>query len=153
MLYVDDTNRTYTTPLINATPTPKELISHTQRSTGAWGGVAIATGASLKPEKCFAYFLVYKLSRGHAVIEGLRSLSQPFATLPAHIMVPLLDPRWVICTHSNSPHNNCIYDAWHLVQPVIVRGEGQNTSRRCAQRATIGLTGYTQGPFLISMHG
>ena len=50
VLYVDDTDLIHTTPSINATP--RELISHTQLSTNTWGGLAIATGVSLKPEKC-----------------------------------------------------------------------------------------------------
>jgi hypothetical protein len=37
----------------------EELIAHSQRSTNVWGGLSIATGAALKPEKCYAYFMAY----------------------------------------------------------------------------------------------
>ena len=57
ILYVNDTDMIHTTPSVTATA--QELISHTQEATNTWGGLAIATGAALKPEKCFAYILNY----------------------------------------------------------------------------------------------
>jgi hypothetical protein len=48
VIYVDDADLVHTPPLITASPA--ELIAHSQKSTTAWGGLAIATGASLKPE-------------------------------------------------------------------------------------------------------
>jgi hypothetical protein len=56
VLYVNDMDLIHTTALVTATPS--ELFEQSQISTNAWGGLAIATGASLKPEKCFAYFQV-----------------------------------------------------------------------------------------------
>jgi hypothetical protein len=49
VIYVDDTDLVHSTPSVKATPT--ELITHLQQSTNAWGGLVIATGAALKPEK------------------------------------------------------------------------------------------------------
>jgi hypothetical protein len=53
-MYVDDTNPPHMTALITATPL--ELTMHSQKSTNAWGGLAIATGAVLKPEKMLCIF-------------------------------------------------------------------------------------------------
>ncbi len=54
---VDDTDLIHwlCTPVCN----PEELIAAAQTATYAWGGLAIATGAAMKPEKCYAYFLLY----------------------------------------------------------------------------------------------
>ncbi len=56
-MYVDDTNLVHWTSVPSCTPT--ELIAAAQTATYAWGGLAIATGAAMKPEKCYAYFLSY----------------------------------------------------------------------------------------------
>ncbi len=57
MLYVDDTDMIHWAR--NPSCTPVELIAAAQTATDAWGGLAIATGAAMKPEKCYAYFLSY----------------------------------------------------------------------------------------------
>jgi hypothetical protein len=62
VIYVDDTNLPHMTKEVNATA--EELIEHLQHSTNVWGGLAIATGAALKPEKCYAYFMIYRHIRG-----------------------------------------------------------------------------------------
>ncbi len=62
ILYVDDTDVIHTPPSVSATS--QELILHTQDTTNTWGGLAIATGAALKPEKCFAYILFYRFING-----------------------------------------------------------------------------------------
>jgi hypothetical protein len=59
------------------TASPTELISHVQNSMNAWGGLAIATGAAIKPEKCFAY-LWYTQSSDTV------SLWAPYAACPLH---------------------------------------------------------------------
>jgi hypothetical protein len=97
IIYIDDTNMIHTTPSVTATA--QELISHTQEATNTWGGLAIATGAALKPEKCFAYILNYKFINGRAVMGSTRSLPTPSAmipqndgtSLPSHLTVPLPD--------------------------------------------------------------
>ncbi len=48
VIYVDDTDLIHTS--LSVTALPAELIAHSQKSTNAWGGLAIATGALLKPE-------------------------------------------------------------------------------------------------------
>ena len=60
VLYVDDPENIHM--MAQATETPKELIEHAQNSTNTWGGLAIATGAAMKPDKCFASFLVYSFT-------------------------------------------------------------------------------------------
>jgi hypothetical protein len=62
VIYVDDTNLPHMTMEVNATA--EELIEHLQHSTNVWGGLAITTGAALKPEKCYAYFMIYRHIRG-----------------------------------------------------------------------------------------
>jgi hypothetical protein len=58
IIYVDGTDLIQVTELVTASLI--ELIQHSQTSTNAWGRLAIAMGAALKPEKCFAYFMVYR---------------------------------------------------------------------------------------------
>ncbi len=62
VMYVNDTDLVhwYTLPSC----TPGELIAATQTATYAWGGLAIATGAAMKSEKCHTYFLSYWYDRG-----------------------------------------------------------------------------------------
>ncbi len=66
VIYVDDTDLIHTSPSVTASPA--ELIAHSQKSTHAWGGLVIAIGASLKPETCFAYFMVYKFLASRATL-------------------------------------------------------------------------------------
>ena len=47
-MYVDDTNLAHWSSMPSCTPT--ELIAAAQTVTHAWGGLAIATGAAMKPE-------------------------------------------------------------------------------------------------------
>ena len=53
------------------TDSPTELIQHAQKSTDAWGGLSIATGAAMKPEKCYAYFMTYTVRGGHHILESI----------------------------------------------------------------------------------
>ncbi len=77
--------------------TPSDLVRQSQISKDAWGGLAIATGAALKPEKCFVYFLVYKFVSGHASMENIGTFSPPSNYIPqitgppiqSHLTVPL----------------------------------------------------------------
>jgi hypothetical protein len=52
VMYVDNTNliHWYHVPFC----TPTKLIAAAQTATYAWGGLAIATGAAMKPDKCYA---------------------------------------------------------------------------------------------------
>jgi hypothetical protein len=97
VLYVDAVDNIHMTALVSATP--KELIDHAQLSTNAWGGLAIATGAAMKPDICFAYFLVYNFSNGRPLMGSIGSLPAPASSilqlegpsLPSHMTVPLPD--------------------------------------------------------------
>jgi hypothetical protein len=97
VIYVDNADLPHTTTHVTASPA--ELIQHSQKSTNAWGGLAIATGAALKPEKCYAYFLVYWYPNGHASMGNVLTLPEPTAhiaqddgpPLPSHLTVPLPD--------------------------------------------------------------
>ncbi len=70
-----------------------------QTATYAWGSLAIATGAAMKPEKCYAYFLSYWYNCGRAKLRMVRALPASIApiTLPSgkialsHLRVPLPD--------------------------------------------------------------
>jgi hypothetical protein len=54
VMYVNDTDLVHWSSLPSCTPV--ELIAAAQTTTYAWGGLAIATGAAMKPDKCYAYF-------------------------------------------------------------------------------------------------
>jgi hypothetical protein len=97
VLYVDNVDNIHMMALVSATQ--KELIDHAQLSTNAWGGLAIATGAAMKPDKCFAYFLVYNFSNGRPLMGSIGSLLASASSipqlegplLPSHMTIPLLD--------------------------------------------------------------
>jgi hypothetical protein len=57
VMYVDNTDMIHWAQ--NHSCSPGKLIATAQTATYAWGGLAIATGAAMKPEKCYAYFLSY----------------------------------------------------------------------------------------------
>jgi hypothetical protein len=96
-MYVDDTNLIHWSHTLDCNP--KELIATAQTATYAWGGLAIATGAAMKPEKCYAYFLLYWFDKGKAKLRTISSLPTPSAliimpngsTAPSHLRVPLPD--------------------------------------------------------------
>jgi hypothetical protein len=97
IMYVDDTDLIHwsCTPVCN----PEELIAAAQTATYACGGLAIATGAAMKPEKCYAYVLSYWFDKGRAKMRTISSLPTPSAlitmpdgsTAPSHLIVPLPD--------------------------------------------------------------
>ena len=57
IMYVDDTDLIHWAQKPSCTP--DKLIATVQTATYTWGGLAIATGAAIKSEKCYAYFLLY----------------------------------------------------------------------------------------------
>jgi hypothetical protein len=95
--YVDDTDLIHWSRTLDCNP--KELIAEAQTATYAWGGLAIATGAAIKPEKCYAYFLLYWFDKGRVKLRTISSLPTPSAliTMPngstalSHLRVPLPD--------------------------------------------------------------
>jgi hypothetical protein len=97
VLYVDNTDNIHMMALMSATP--KELIDHAQLSRNAWGGLGIATSTAMKPDKCFAYFLVYNFSNSRSLMGSIGSHTAPATSilqlegpsLPSHMTVPLPD--------------------------------------------------------------
>jgi hypothetical protein len=97
VIYFDDTDLPHWTDQVMVTSL--ELIKHSQKSTNVWGGLAIATGAALKLEKCYAFFLTYCYNDRHALIANVDNLQTPSCLLPqsegpplpSHLTVPLPD--------------------------------------------------------------
>ena len=88
VMYVDNTDLVHWSSMPSCTPT--ELIAAAQTAAYAWGGLAIATGAAMKPEKCYAYFLTYWYDRGRAklrIVKGLPNSIAPI-TLPSGKTTP-----------------------------------------------------------------
>jgi hypothetical protein len=79
-MYVDNTDLVHWSGVPSYTPS--ELIAAAQIVTYAWGGLAIATGAAMKPEKCYAYFLSYWYNRGRAKLRTVEAL--PDSIAPHH---------------------------------------------------------------------
>jgi hypothetical protein len=86
------------------TAIPSELIMHSQKSTNTWGCLARATGAALKPPKCYAYSLIYGFNNRQASLGDIDDVPTPSCLipqiegppLPSHLNVPLPD-------HSSAP--------------------------------------------------
>ncbi len=95
VMYVDNTNLVHWSSMPSCTPA--ELIAAAQTVTYVWGGLAIATGAAMKPEKCYAYFLSYRYDRGWAKLRSVKALPDSIAPItfpsgeidPSHLRVPL----------------------------------------------------------------
>ncbi len=75
VMYVDDIDMIHWAQ--NPSCSPGDLIVAAQTATYAWGGLAIATGAEMKPEKCYAYFLSYSYDNSQARLRPIRSLPPP----------------------------------------------------------------------------
>ena len=57
VMYMDDTNLVHWSSMPSCTPV--EFIAATLTAHYAWGGLAIATGVAMKPDKYYAYVLSY----------------------------------------------------------------------------------------------
>jgi hypothetical protein len=79
VIYVDNTDLPHMTKEV--VETAEELIKHLQHSTNVWGGLAIATGAALKSEKCYAYFMIYRHIRGRATLASESNLPAPICMI------------------------------------------------------------------------
>ena len=86
-MYVEDTDLIHRSCILC---NPKKLIAAVQTATYAWGGLAITTGAAMKPEKCYAYFLLYWFDKGRAKMRMISSLPVPsaFITMPDGFIAP-----------------------------------------------------------------
>jgi hypothetical protein len=97
VMYVDNTDLVPWSCLPFCSPV--ELIVAVQTDTYAWGGLAIATGAVMKPDKCYAYFLSYWYDHGCAKLRTVWALLKSIAPItlpsgkisPLHLRVPLPD--------------------------------------------------------------
>jgi hypothetical protein len=97
VMYVDDTDLVHWSCLPLCSPV--ELIATAQTATYAWGGLAIATVAAMKPDKCYAYFLSYWYNRGCAKLRPVWALPNSIASItlssgkiaPLHLRFPLSD--------------------------------------------------------------
>jgi hypothetical protein len=94
-MYVDDIDLIHCSSVC----IPEVLIAAAQTATYAWGGLAIATGAAMKPEKCYAYFLSFWFDKGRAKLRTRNALPTPSSLItmpdgsiaPSHLRVPLPD--------------------------------------------------------------
>ena len=88
VMYVDDTDLIHWSRSLVCTP--EELIAAAQTATYAWGGLAIATGAAMKPEKCYAYFLSFWFDKGRAKLRTRNALPTPSSliTMPDGSIAP-----------------------------------------------------------------
>jgi hypothetical protein len=95
VMYVEDTDLVHWSSLPSCTPV--ELIAAAQTATYAWGDLAIATGAAMKPDKCYAYFLSYCYNCGRAKLRTVKAPPDSIAPItlpsgeiaPSHLRVPL----------------------------------------------------------------
>jgi hypothetical protein len=97
VMYVNDKDLVHWSSLPSCTPV--KLIATGQTTTYAWGGLAIATGAAMTPDKCYAYFLTYWYDHGWAKLRTVKALPDSIAPItlpsgeiaPSHFRVPLPD--------------------------------------------------------------
>jgi hypothetical protein len=72
ILYVDDTDLLLwakTSGMSDA-----QFLQQVQSAVTDWGMLALASGGSLRPEKCFWYFISFKFRNGHAYYKKLEEL-------------------------------------------------------------------------------
>ncbi len=96
-MYINDNNLIHWYCILSCTPT--KLIATAQTATYAWGGLAIATGAAMKHDKCYAYFLSYWFDGSRAKLRTIKALPDSIAPItlptgkiaPSHLQVLLPD--------------------------------------------------------------
>jgi hypothetical protein len=97
VMYVNNTDLVHWSSLPSCTPV--KLIAAAPTATYAWGGLAIATGAAMKSDKCYVYFLSYWYDRGQAKLRTVKALPDSITPItlpsgeiaPSHLRVPLPD--------------------------------------------------------------
>jgi hypothetical protein len=57
VMYINNTDLIYRAGRPSCSPS--KLIAAVQTTTYAWGSLTVATGAAMKPEKCYTYFKSY----------------------------------------------------------------------------------------------
>ncbi len=97
VMYVNNTDLVHWSSLSSCTPV--KLIAAAQTAIYDWGGLAIATGAAMKPDKFYAYFLSYWYDCGREKLRPVKALPDSIAPItlpsgeiaPSHLKVPLPD--------------------------------------------------------------
>jgi hypothetical protein len=154
VMYVNNTDLVHWSSLPSCTPV--KLIAAAQTATYAWGGLAIATGAAMKLNKCYAYFLSYWYDRGREKLRTVKALPDSIAPItlpsgeiaPSHLRVLLPD-----CTSAPIPtlHNK---HASLMLGIYFGPTSGSGTHmREMAKKATHGQTGSDHVHFLPTFHG
>jgi hypothetical protein len=87
IIYVDDTDLLHWAR--TAGMTDEEFFAQVQQATIDWGKLAIASGGSLKPEKCFWYLIAFKFVHGQPQYKSLTELPQ------RQLHIPTTDGRLV----------------------------------------------------------
>jgi hypothetical protein len=64
------------------TPSDKEFLQLVQNVTNDWAGLFLATGGSLKPQKCVCYMLGWVWKEGKAHLKTLYELPQDPLYIP-----------------------------------------------------------------------
>jgi hypothetical protein len=124
--------------------TPGKHIAAAQTVTYAWGGLAIATGAAMKPEKCYAYFLSYWYDRGRAKLTTVKTLPESIAPItlpsgeiaPSHLRVLLPDGTSAPIPTLHNNHASLMLGIYF--GPTLV---AEPTFAKWQKRATHGQTG------------
>jgi hypothetical protein len=88
VMHVNDTNLIHWYRILSCTPA--KLIAAAQTATYAWGGLAIATGTAMKPDKCYACFLFYWFDGSRVKLRTIKALPDSIApiTLPTGKIAP-----------------------------------------------------------------
>jgi hypothetical protein len=80
ILYVDDTDLLHWAK--RAGMSDEAFFQQVQAATTAWGNLALASGGSLKPEKCLWYFVAFKFRNGIPYYKSKSELPQTPLTVP-----------------------------------------------------------------------
>ncbi len=142
VMYVNNTDLVHWSNLPSCTPS--KLITATQTATYALGGLAIATGAAMKPEKCYTYFLSYWYNRGQAKLRTVKSLPESIAPItlpsgeisPSHLRVPLPDGTSAPILTLRNNHASLM-----LGYTLVLHLVAEPTFAKWQKRATHGQTG------------
>ena len=81
IIYVDDTDLLHWVQRGGMSDT--EFLEQVQSATLDWGKLAIASGGSLKPEKCFWYFISWKFHKGVAQYKTIDELPAQQLLIPS----------------------------------------------------------------------
>ncbi len=135
---------------------PVKLIAAAQTATYAWGGLAIATEAAMKPDKCYTYFLFYWYDRGWAKLRTVKALPDSIAPItlpsgkiaPSHLRVPLHDGTLAPILTLRNKHASLMLSIY-----FGSTSGGSTHMRKMAKKPTHGQTRSDHNHFLLTLHG